>query len=367
MYILTFVTSIGAFQGIIILLSILFRFRHRKNMPLALLLIVFSARLATIPTWNPDILTSHPWVYPLTAPLPFLFGPLLWWYIRELVSDDLNVPAHIYLHFLPYTFELLALSYTLLSMGGDEYINFIHSIFSGTPPLWLPVRNGVKVLLNLVYVVLCGRIAFGKKSGRISSTKRLWLRLMLIIPSLVLLSFSYVAVVPYVTKHLIQGIITPFFILSVTMSVLIYAISFLLIIAPEAYPSESKEESEQYERLCSDEECEYLAGLVEKRFSEGAYRNPGLMLSDFAAEFNVHPNRLSYAINHCFNSSFRNLLNGRRIDYFCSLIKEGVHKRQSILAIAFDAGFPSKSTFNRVFKEKTGIPPSEFLKQMDAV
>lgn len=367
MYVLTVITSIGALQGVIILLSIIFRFRHRKNLPLALLLIVFSVRLATIPTWNPDILTAHPWVYPLTAPLPFLFGPLLWWYIRELVSDDLNTPRYLYLHFLPYLFEVLAVSYTVLSIERGAYEHFVQRVFSGNPPLWLPVRNGIKVFVNVIYVFLAGRIAFGKKAERLSVTKRLWLRLLIIIPSIVLLSFSYVAIFPYVTKQLVMGMITPFSILSVTMSLLIYTISLLLMITPEIHSSDLKETGTQDEPLCSDEECEYLAGLVLKRFSEGAYRNPGLVLSDLSAEFHVHPNRLSYAINRCCNTSFRNLLNSRRIEHFCSLVKEGEHERQSILSIAFDSGFPSKSTFNRVFKEKMGIPPSEFLNQIDAL
>lgn len=366
MNILSFITLIGAFQGVIILLSILFKFRHQKNMPLALLLVFFSVRLATIPTWNPDILLSYPWLYPMTAPLPFLFGPLLWWYIRELVSDTLNKPQHIYLHFLPYLFEVLAVSYTLLSMNRGEYKFFIQNVFSGNPPLWLPVRNGLKVLVNFIYIVFSGRIAFSKKVERLSSPKRLWIRSLVIVPLLVLISFSYIAVVPSVTKRLAQGIITPFFILAITMVVLIYGISFLLLIAPEVYTFKLKEGDAQNEKLCTDEECEYLVKLVEKRFSEGAYQNPDLLLSDLAAEFNVHSNRLSYAINHCCNVSFRSLLNSRRLDHFSFQMKKGVHEQQSILEIAFDAGFPSKSTFNRVFKEKMGISPSEFLKQTEA-
>ncbi len=363
MYALTIITSMGAVQGIVILLLILFRFRHRKNMPLALLLIVFSLRLATIPTWSPGILLSYPWVYPLTAPLPFLFGPLLWFSIRELVSDTSNYPRYFILHLLPYFFEVTAVSYTLLSMNTGEYTHLIHNVFSGNPPLWLLLRNGIKVIFNLVYVFLSMRIAFGPNTNRLSYPKRLWLRSLVIIPLLVLLSFSYVAVNPSATARLIHGTTTPFLILSMTMVVLIYTVSFLLMITPELSSPEKKTVNIQKERLCSEEECDYLVGLIEKRFSEGAFRNPDLTISDFAAEFNVHTNRLSFAVNQCLNTGFRDLLNTRRLDYFSDRIKNGAHRYQSILEIAFDAGFPSKSTFNRVFKEKTGISPSRFIKQ----
>jgi AraC-like DNA-binding protein len=250
-------------------------------------------------------------------------------------------------------------------MNAGEYSQFIHSVFSGNPPLWLLLRNGIKVLFNLVYILLSLRIVFSSKAGRLSYQRRLWLRSLVIIPLLVLLAFAYVAVAPSATAYLTQGGTTPFIILSMTMAVLIYAISFLLLVTPDIYSSGGKAWNARRERLCSKEESEYLVSLVEKRFSEGAFRNPDLTISDFAVEFKVHPNRLSYAINTYCNASFRDLLNNRRFDYFSARVKEGAHQRQSILEIAFDAGFPSKSTFNRVFKEKTGMSPSEFIKQKE--
>jgi hypothetical protein len=303
-------------------------------MPLAFLLIVFSIRLGTIPTWTPDILLAYPWIYPLTAPLPFLFGPFLWCSVRELVSDTPNLPRYFFLHLLPYFFEVAAVSYTVVTMDTGEYTHFIHNVFSGNPPLWLPIRNGFKVVFNLIYVFLSLRIAFGPKTDRLSYPKRLWLRSLAIIPLIVLFSFSYVAVNPSATARLAQGETTPFLILTVTMVVLIYTVSFLLMIIPVLSPQEKNGENIQKEKLCSEEECKKLVFLVEKRFSEGAYRNPDLMISDLAAQFKVHPNRLSYAINSCCNTSFRDLLNSRRLDYFLDRIQEGAHKGESILEIA---------------------------------
>ncbi len=365
MYAISFIAAIGAFQGTVILLSILLRFRHRKNLPLALLLTVFSLRLVTIPTWREHILLSYPWIYPMTAPLPFLFGPFLWWYIRELVSDKLNTPKPLFTHFLPYIFEVLAISFTLITKNSKEYGQFIHDVFSGNPPVWLPVRNSLKIVLNIIYLAISGHIAFSKKTARVSEAKRLWLRLLVIIPSVVLISFSSVAVLPSVTERLSREAATPFFILSVTMLLLIYGISFLLLISPDIAVWETKHDEGQTNQLCSDIECKYLLDKVEKRFSEGAYQNPDLTLLDLATEFNVNPNRLSYAINHCLNISFRTLLNARRLDYFFSRIEQNAFRKHSILELAFEAGFPSKSTFNRVFKEKTGIPPSEYVRQSE--
>lgn len=360
---LSLISSIGALQGGILLLSILLKFRHRKNLPMALLLIVFSIRLATIPTWNRNIMSEYPWLYPTTAPLPFLFGPLLWWCVREMVDNTTKIPRRLYLHFLPYLMEVLAVVVTLLSMNSAEYNSFLNSVFSGHPPLWMTVRNALKVLLNSVYIVLAGKIAFGKKVKRLSPAKRVWIRSLIILPSIVLLSFSYVALFPFATERLAEGAGTPFFILSVTMAVLIYTVTFLLILAPEGYQSGRGSRGAGNDRFYSAEECERLVGFIEKRFSEGAYQDPGLSLADLAAELKIHPNRLSYAVNHCRHVSFRELLNSRRLAYFSERIEEGAHQHQSLLEIAFEAGFPSKSTFNRVYKEKKGISPTEYMRK----
>jgi AraC-like DNA-binding protein len=41
-------------------------------------------------------------------------------------------------------------------------------------------------------------------------------------------------------------------------------------------------------------------------------------------------------------------------------------KHLTILAIAYDSGFNSKSSFNTIFKEKTGLTPSDYMKEVNA-
>ena len=47
-------------------------------------------------------------------------------------------------------------------------------------------------------------------------------------------------------------------------------------------------------------------------------------------------------------------------------VSEGALAQQSILELAFEAGFSSKSTFNRVFKERVGVAPSDYVHLVDA-
>jgi len=45
-------------------------------------------------------------------------------------------------------------------------------------------------------------------------------------------------------------------------------------------------------------------------------------------------------------------------------LSQGRHDQLSLLGIALDCGFNSKSTFNRVFREEEGLTPSEWLKRI---
>ena len=69
-------------------------------------------------------------------------------------------------------------------------------------------------------------------------------------------------------------------------------------------------------------------------------------------------------MNRSCHVPFRKLLNRRRLDYFTEHTRHGALTKQTILELAFEAGFPSKSTFNRVFKGEKGMSPSVYAEQV---
>jgi AraC-like DNA-binding protein len=73
---------------------------------------------------------------------------------------------------------------------------------------------------------------------------------------------------------------------------------------------------------------------------------------------------LSRLLNTGFRQNFYDFINSYRVEEFMRLANEGQHRNQTLLAIAFDAGFNSKTTFNNAFKKFTGITPSEYLKTL---
>ena len=91
------------------------------------------------------------------------------------------------------------------------------------------------------------------------------------------------------------------------------------------------------------------------------YLDPNLSLSDVARRLKTNTSILSAAINQGFNKNFNDFVNQYRIEEFLSQIKDVKNSHLTMLAVALDSGFNSKSTFNRAFKKMMGSSPSEYL------
>lgn len=92
------------------------------------------------------------------------------------------------------------------------------------------------------------------------------------------------------------------------------------------------------------------------------YLNPELRISEIAQHFSINVSHLSTLINLCFNQNFNELINAYRIQTFKQKISEGELQKFTIMSLAYDSGFNSKTTFNRSFKRYAGVSPSEYLK-----
>lgn len=97
--------------------------------------------------------------------------------------------------------------------------------------------------------------------------------------------------------------------------------------------------------------------LIEKK----PYLNPELKLIDLAKELNVHSNTLSKVINLYTQKTFYDLINEKRVAEFLQKLNESQNTQYTLIALAYDAGFNSKASFQRNFKKIMGMTPSEYL------
>lgn len=91
------------------------------------------------------------------------------------------------------------------------------------------------------------------------------------------------------------------------------------------------------------------------------FLTPRLTLTDISEYTGLQTRDISRAINTVANKSFNEYINDYRINYICQAIDDG--SNYSLTRLYTDAGFGSKATFNKVFKDVKGITPSEYKSQ----
>ncbi|MEN0003174.1 MAG: AraC family transcriptional regulator [Bacteroidota bacterium] len=96
---------------------------------------------------------------------------------------------------------------------------------------------------------------------------------------------------------------------------------------------------------------------------EEVHEKPNLTLTDIATILNTNRNIISKAINQEFSMNFNDFVNQKRAEAVIEKLNKGEHVKSTLLSIALDCGFNSKTTFNRAFKKYTGITPKQFITQ----
>lgn len=107
----------------------------------------------------------------------------------------------------------------------------------------------------------------------------------------------------------------------------------------------------------------YVAKLTQFIAEEEPYLIPNLSLRSLADQVEIHPNKLSWLLNERLGKNFNEFINCYRIDYFKKLALDPANSHISLIGLAYESGFNSKTVFNTYFKKETGITPKEFLTQ----
>jgi AraC-like DNA-binding protein len=116
--------------------------------------------------------------------------------------------------------------------------------------------------------------------------------------------------------------------------------------------------SEETQRLFKEKSQEIKQLMIDSK----PYLDPKLTIHDLAYKIELQPHQLSKIINKEFHSSFFEFVNSYRVEEFRKKVGTAEFKNFTILGIALECGFNSKSSFNRIFKESTGITPSEYMR-----
>lgn len=108
----------------------------------------------------------------------------------------------------------------------------------------------------------------------------------------------------------------------------------------------------------------WVAKLENQLNTSHDYLAPDLKLADLADRIGTNTSILSKVINAHYGLNFNDFINSKRCEVFMLRLQNGEHKQHTLLSLALDSGFNSKSTFNRAFKKQMGISPGQAIKDL---
>ncbi len=114
--------------------------------------------------------------------------------------------------------------------------------------------------------------------------------------------------------------------------------------------------------LSWEEAQPYVDSLTELMEKQAAYLDNQITLRSMADMINLSPNKLSFLLNEIVGKNFNEFVNGYRLETFKEKALDSGNSHLTLLGLAFESGFTSKSVFNDFFKKKMGLTPKQWLK-----
>ena len=115
--------------------------------------------------------------------------------------------------------------------------------------------------------------------------------------------------------------------------------------------------------LMEVDDAELVLASLEKSMTEDfLYQDASLSLRTLAEHLNIHSNKLSWLINEKIGQNFNEYLNSLRLEDFKVRVLNPKNAHITILGLAYESGFNSKSVFNTFFKKQTGMTPRAWVK-----
>jgi len=123
------------------------------------------------------------------------------------------------------------------------------------------------------------------------------------------------------------------------------------------------EESPVKKNLLDEAEVAAVDGqLRELMNEEKIYLNPNLTLREMAESIDLNANRLSWYLNDQLGKNFNEYVNEKRVEAFKERALSEDWSHLTLLGLAYECGFNSKSVFNEYFKKSIGQTPGQWVK-----
>lgn len=384
-----FILLLAAAQGLF--LTVLIFHRHRRlfaNRFLGAMMLLFSLILVHLFLTEQGEEQTRPLLSAILVGLGFLVAPLHYLYAKFLVRRDRPFRKEDWLHFLPF---LIYEGYRIFQyvFAREKLVELFGSAKPAVMPFDFLVYNWAVLAQGFIYVQFTIRILnrYARYLKEVFSTldkiKLDWLR------NITFMFAGILAIFLVENVLLLAGInLSNYFTLSSILAAgYVYALGYLglskseIFVAPKIVDSIShlaalseqnrlesaapESPAQKYEKsgLSEEKAKAYLQQLLELMEKRQPYTNSELTLNQLADMLSISSHNLSEIINTQLQQNFFDFVNGYRLEKVKKDLLDPAKSHLTILAIAFDAGFNSKSSFNLIFKKQTNLTPSEYRRE----
>ncbi|HTD42163.1 MAG TPA: ABC transporter permease, partial [Mucilaginibacter sp.] len=297
-------------------------------------------------------------------PMQFLLalGPLVYFYVLKITRPEYKFSWKDLLHFIPLLLEQVALALEIKESAKTGVATYDTSIFQQlNPVLQLLIFISIITYLHRAHKLINN--FYRRLQPVLMDRSRLefrWLRRLLAATALLWLLWIVDAIVDYFGYRNQLGIHVyyPFYIFFAVIIIWTAAAAFL---RPQA--GVTAQPSPAFKPSAPTELREKGAWLKRAIETNQYYQDAELSLSALAEKLDIHPHELSRIINIALKKNFNDFVNEYRIRDVASKMQDPAYDRMTLLGIAFESGFNSKSTFNRTFRQMTGKTPAEYKKE----
>ncbi len=377
----TFILIFAAVQGVLLILAInrLQNNNRPANIILSLLIFMISvALLARVAMYSREAFNWFPKLLLIPDFIFFTYGPVFLSYIQKLLTLKPKPLRERWVHFIPAISHLLA--YVPLFLMDDQ--TFISKVVDREIHWVFAIAGCLALLFNGYYWWRCVTVINNYR--KTESTQHSfeenvqYLNTVMSLKAICLVVWAFaltVSVIGELTSLEVTWLVeVSTDAVWIVFSSITYFLGYFAMSQPEVFKHPDLEEEEEEEELPEKETVvqlpnnelspikQKLKRLMDK---EKPYLNPKLTLGELAEMMDTNTHTLSRVINEGFGKNFFDFVNSYRVEAFKKLVADDAHKHQTLLGVAMEVGFNSKTAFNRSFKKMTDMTPGKYLKSLE--
>jgi len=308
--------------------------------------------------------------------ITFTYGPLLLLYVKFMTKTERKFNWLSLLHFIPF----LAFFIVSVIFRDKPLVRDLRSFFHPDEFISLRIIYGTCFFLSIsIYSIL----AFIEIKRHQDNLKNLvsYTSGVITLNWLKVISISFY--VAYFILFILGGLnmignyipFDPYFIIFGFIALFSFAYSFYGIKQPEIFGQVVKingdhfKETEKYLKsgLKDSQAEDLLKKLISYVEKNKPYLNGDLTIHELASLTGIQKHHITQLLNEKHKRNFFTFINEYRVNEVIERFSDTKYNNYTILAIAFDAGFNSKTTFNSIFKNQTGFTPSQYREKKTGI